>query len=77
MDSRRILGGFVGIGLLGGLLCTPGARAESPAPPDEPTRVIVLVLDQASPDTFKRYDMGNVQALMRSGVNFSNGMVGH
>jgi len=77
MDSRRILWGFVGIGALVGLLVAPGAEADPPRSSESPTRVIVLVLDQASPDTFKRYDMGNVQALMRGGVNFSNGMVGH
>ncbi|MGH3480220.1 MAG: hypothetical protein ACRDQD_25710, partial [Nocardioidaceae bacterium] len=77
MDSRRILGALVGIGALVGLLVAPGAEADPPRSSESPTRVIVLVLDQASPDTFKRYDMGNVQALMRSGVNFSNGMVGH
>jgi hypothetical protein len=77
MDSRRIFGALVGIGLLGALLSAPSVLAESPEPPDQPTRVIILVLDQASPDTIKRYEMRNVQALTRDGVNFSNAVVGH
>jgi Type I phosphodiesterase / nucleotide pyrophosphatase len=77
MDSRRSLGALLGIGVLVGLLAGPSAEAEAPEPSESPTRVIILVLDQASPDTIKRYKMRNVQALMRDGVNFRNGIVGH
>ena len=35
------------------------------------------MLDQARPDTIKRYDMDNVKALMRDGVSFPNALVGH
>ena len=77
MHSWKALGSLVGIGLLGGLLCAPGAVAESPAPPDPPTRVIILVLDQGRPDTIERFKMRNVQQLMRDGVNFPNAIVGH
>ncbi|HYJ69179.1 MAG TPA: alkaline phosphatase family protein, partial [Nocardioidaceae bacterium] len=77
MDSRRIVGALLGIGVLVGLLAMPSADAEAPESSDSPTRVIILVLDQASPDTIERYKMRNVQELMRNGVNFRNGMVGH
>jgi hypothetical protein len=75
MNGRRIVGAFVGIGALVGLLVAPSADADPP--PDAPTRVIIIVLDQAGPDTISRFKMQNVQALMSNGVNFSNSVVGH
>src|SRR5918998_4744915 len=47
------------------------------AAPAEPSRVIILVLDQARPDTITRYDMDNVQELQRRGTSFPNALVGH
>ena len=44
---------------------------------ERPSRVLILVLDQARPDTIKRYDMDNVQRLQREGMNFPNALVGH
>lgn len=44
---------------------------------DRPSRVLLIMLDQARPDTIQRYDMDNVKALMRRGTSFRNGMVGH
>lgn len=44
---------------------------------DRPTRVLMLVLDQARPDTIKRYDMDNVKRLQRDGKNFPNALLGH
>ena len=44
---------------------------------ERPSRVLLIMLDQARPDTIQRYDMDNVKALMRRGTNFRNGMVGH
>jgi hypothetical protein len=44
---------------------------------DRPSRVLILVLDQARPDTIKRYDMDNVEALQRAGMSFPNALVGH
>jgi hypothetical protein len=38
---------------------------------------VIIVLDQARPDTIDRYDMDNVKALQRDGTSFPNGMVGH
>jgi hypothetical protein len=41
------------------------------------TRVVIIVLDQARPDTIDRYGMENVQALQRAGASFPNALVGH
>ncbi len=43
----------------------------------QPSRVLILVLDQARPDTITRYDMENVQELQREGMSFPNAIVGH
>src|SRR5688500_16491989 len=51
--------------------------APAQAAPDGPSRVVLIVLDQARPDTIERYDMENVQALMRRGASFGNAIVGH
>jgi Type I phosphodiesterase / nucleotide pyrophosphatase len=48
-----------------------------PKQPDRPSRVVIIVLDQARPDTITRYGMTNVQALQRGGTSFPNAMVGH
>ena len=45
--------------------------------PDRPSRVVIIVLDQARADTMERYDMDNVKALQRKGTSFPNAMVGH
>jgi hypothetical protein len=44
---------------------------------DRPSRVVIIVLDQARPDTITRYGMTNVQDLQRKGENFPNAYVGH
>jgi hypothetical protein len=44
---------------------------------DKPTRVLIILLDQARPDTIERYDMDNVKELMRDGTSFPNALVGH
>jgi len=43
----------------------------------QPSRVLIIVLDQARPDTITRYGMKNVQKLQRDGENFPNAYVGH
>ena len=53
--------------LIGQLLAAAGVQAGAP---DRPSRVLIIVLDQARPDTIERYDMDNVKALMRRGANF-------
>ena len=55
----------------------PGLRAPARGEPDRPSRVVIIVLDQARPDTITRYGMTNVQALQRKGTSFPNAMVGH
>ena len=47
------------------------------AAPDRPSRVVIIMLDQARADTIDRYDMDNVKELQRDGTNFPNGLVGH
>jgi hypothetical protein len=56
------------------VLMAPAVQADRP---DRPSRVLIVVLDQARPDTIDRYDMDNVKALMRDGVSFPNALVGH
>jgi arylsulfatase A-like enzyme len=60
--------------VLGLLLASPAAQATRP---DRPSRVLIIVLDQARPDTIQRYGMENVKALMRDGVSFPKALVGH
>ena len=43
---------------------------------DKPSRVVIIVLDQARPDTITRYGMENVQELQRNGKSFHNAIVG-
>ena len=72
---RRVILILVGaVVLIGQLLAAAGVQAGAP---DRPSRVLIIVLDQARPDTIERYDMDNVKALMRRGANFQNAYVGH
>jgi hypothetical protein len=43
----------------------------------KPSRVVIIMLDQARPDTIERYGMENVKELMRRGASFPNALVGH
>jgi hypothetical protein len=43
---------------------------------DKPSHVVIIVLDQARPDTITRYGMENVQRLQRDGTSFPNAIVG-
>jgi Type I phosphodiesterase / nucleotide pyrophosphatase len=72
---RRVILTLIGAVLVAGqLLAAAGVQA---GPPDRPSRVMIIVLDQARPDTIERYDMDNVKALMRRGSSFRNAYVGH
>ncbi len=53
-------------------LLAPAAQAA----PQRPSRVVIIVLDQARPDTITRYHMKNVQELQRKGTSFRNALVG-
>ncbi|HKP20691.1 MAG TPA: alkaline phosphatase family protein [Thermoleophilaceae bacterium] len=61
------------VSLVGAAL--PAAAAQ--AAPEKPSRVVIIVLDQARPDTITRYGMTNVQELQRKGKSFHDAYVGH
>ena len=44
---------------------------------ERPSRVVIIMLDQARPDTITRYGMRNVQRLQRRGRSFRRAIVGH
>jgi hypothetical protein len=69
----RLLGVVVGVVVL--LLTSTSAWARGRSEP--PKRVLIVVLDQLRPDYVDRFDMRNVKALMRDGVNFENAYLGH
>jgi Type I phosphodiesterase / nucleotide pyrophosphatase len=72
MSRRRMLFAAVVVSLAGlAVLVTPVQ-----AQPDRPSRVVIIVLDQARPDTITRYGMENVQELQRNGTSFRNAIVG-
>jgi hypothetical protein len=52
----------------------PSAAAR---PPQRPTRVVQIVLDQLRPDFIKAFHMKNVQKLIRSGTSYPNAYLGH
>ena len=59
------------------LVLSAVVAAPAQAHSDKPSRVVLIMLDQARPDTIERYDMDNVKALMRRGASFPNALVGH
>ena len=63
------------VGLL--VLLGVGAPAWAHDKPEPPKRVLIIVLDQFRPDLVDKFDMRNVRALMRDGVNFENAYLGH
>jgi arylsulfatase A-like enzyme len=63
-----LLASLAASGVLG-----PPAQAQ----PERPSHVVIIVLDQARPDTIDRYGMTNVQELQRNGASFPNALVGH
>ena len=74
MRRRRVILALFGSILVGALLAAPTVQAGGS---ERPSRVLILMLDQARPDTIERYGMKNVQALMRRGVSFPRALVGH
>jgi arylsulfatase A-like enzyme len=73
MSRRRML--FVT--LLASLAALGVLGQPAQAQPKRPSHVVIIVLDQARPDTIDRYGMRNVQALQRRGASFPNALVGH
>jgi len=66
----------VAIGLLV-LLCASAPAWGSGGHHKTPKRVLIVVLDQFRPDYVDTFDMRNVKALMRDGVDFENAYLGH
>ena len=76
---RRVVRAFVGSLLLGAVVAPPAVGDEGPGRGEArtPSRVLIIMLDQARPDTIERYDMDNVKELARRGTSFPNALVGH
>ena len=52
-------------------------RPRTTAGPDRPTKVVIIVVDSLSKEIVDKYDMRNVEALMRDGVDTPRGYLGH
>jgi hypothetical protein len=63
--------------LLVAFLAALAGCASAPAPVPYPQRVLIVVFDQMRPEYAERYGMKNVLDLQKSGVNFTNGYLGH
>ncbi len=74
MTGRRLAA--VAMVLALGLTTATAAAAKKPSK-EPPSRVMIVVIDQFRPDYVERFDMANVRALMRGGVNFERAMLGH
>lgn len=73
MSCRRMFFVALVVSLAAVAVLVPPAQAQ----PERPSHVVILVLDQARPDTIDRYGMENVQELQRRGASFPNALVGH
>jgi len=69
---RRLVLALVGAVLVSALAAVPAAGTA-----ERPTRVVIIMLDQARPDTIERYGMERVQQLIEEGKSFPNALVGH
>lgn len=70
----KVVASVVSLSLVALAALTPTAAT---AVPERPSRVLIIVLDQMRPDYVQRFDMSNVRALMRNGVNFRRALLGH
>ena len=73
MTGRR-LAAIATVLVLGLTTATAEAKKHAEEPP---SRVMIVVIDQFRPDYVKRFNMANVRALMRGGVNFDRAILGH
>jgi hypothetical protein len=73
VSSRRVMFLAFAVSMILATLFAASAQAKQ----DRPSRVMIIVLDQARPDTIDRYGMKNVQKLQHRGKNFPNALVGH
>ena len=71
MSCRKVVALLFALSML-----VAGPASAGPMQPDRPSRVVIIVLDQARPDTITRYHMKNVQELQRKGTTFPNAIVG-
>ena len=53
------------------------SAARAAAGADQPTRVVIILVDALSRQFVRRYDMDHVQALMRQGTDFPHSILGH
>jgi hypothetical protein len=74
VSRPRIVALAFAASLLAAALLVPTAQAGKDH--DRPSRVVIILLDQARPDTITRYGMKNVQELQRKGTSFRNAIVG-
>jgi arylsulfatase A-like enzyme len=65
------------VSVIGTALSTVAVPAVAAPADDPPSRVLIIVLDHLRPDFVERFDMHNVRALMRHGVNYRRAIVGH
>jgi hypothetical protein len=65
------------VALVASLAAAIALAAPAQPHPKRPSHVVIIVLDQARPDTIKRYDMDNVRQLQRRGASFPKALVGH
>ena len=61
------------------IACLAALAGCASAPPvaNPPQRVLIVVFDQMRPEYAERFGMKNVLELQKSGVNFTNGYLGH
>ncbi|HCB05258.1 MAG TPA: alkaline phosphatase family protein [Nocardioides sp.] len=53
------------------------AAGKHHSPPAKPTKVVIIVVDALSKEIVDKYDMKNVEKLMRTGVDTPKGYLGH
>jgi hypothetical protein len=75
MSRRRAV--EVGATLLVALAALLPAGPAGAEPPDRPSRVMIVVIDQWLPEYVDRFGMVNARAVMNGGVNFERAMLGH
>lgn len=72
----KVIAAIVSMSLLG-LAAVGPTTATATNDAERPTKVLIIMLDQMRPDYVNRFDMDNVRALMRGGVNFPQAQLGH
>ena len=75
----RTITSFAAVALVAaaGLSPSAAAPAEKPKAATTPDKVVIIVVDALSKEIVKKYDMPNVEAMMKDGVDTPNGYLGH